>query len=234
MAEQLSRKDLKTDKFAVEVEHTVDYLSAHRAQTIRVVIAVAVVLLLAAGVYYYRNSQHAAREQALAEALAVQAAPVGTAPPNGGPSFPSESAKQDAVTKAFNLLGSNYSGSEEAYIAEYYLAGMDVSGAKMDSAKKRYQDVADHANKNYGSLAKLALSQIDFAENRSADAEKILRDLIDNPTDLVSKEQATIVLARGIGPTRPADARKLLEPLAAAGGQVSQIAIAALTELPAK
>ena len=232
MSDHLSRKELKTDQAAVAVEHTVHYFAQHRQQVTRIAIGVVVVLLLIAGVTYFRNSQHAARELALGEALAVQSAQVGPSQPNGALAYPSEQAKTEAVNKAFNRVINDYSGSEEAYISEYYLAGLDVDAAKMDSAKKRYQDVADKAEKNYASLAKLALAQIYFAESKVADGEKIARDLVDHPTDLVSKEQATIALAKGIGPTRSAEARKLLEPIILKP-EIGSVAMQAMNEIPA-
>ena len=122
----------------------------------------------------------------------------GRLPPGGGPSFPTQAAKDAAVTKAFTKLASDYSGTEEAYIAEYYLAGKALDAGKVDDARKKYQDVADHANANYASLAKLALAQLDFAENRIAEAEALLKDLMDHPTDLVSKTQARFTYAKVI------------------------------------
>ena len=46
----------------------------------------------------------------------------------------------------------------------------------------------------------------------------MLRDLIAHPTIFVSKEQATITLARYLAPKKPAEARKLLDPLRAEPG----------------
>jgi predicted negative regulator of RcsB-dependent stress response len=114
------------------------------------------------------------------------------------------------------------------------LAGQAVEAAKMDDARKKYQDVADHADSNYSSLAKLAIAQIDFTQNRSGEAEALLKDLIAHPTDLVSKEQATIVYAKGIGATRPDEARKLLTPLTTPPSDISPIVTAALADLPQK
>src|ERR1700677_938127 len=106
---------MKQDKFAAEVEHTVDFFAAHRQSTVRYgAIALAVILIVAA-VFYYRNSQHSVREQVLGEAIALATAPIGTAAPSGGPSFPTEAARKDAVTKALNKIMADYSGSQEAY-----------------------------------------------------------------------------------------------------------------------
>ena len=61
MASNFSRKALKQDKFAVEVEHTVDFFAAHRQSTFRYGGIALAVILIAAGIFYYRNSQHLPR-----------------------------------------------------------------------------------------------------------------------------------------------------------------------------
>ncbi len=235
MPSNLTRKELlKHDKFTVEAEHTVDFLSTHRKETVRYGgIALALIIIVAA-VFYYRSSQLSAREQTLGEAIAVSNAPVGQAPPGGGPSFATQAAKDDAVTKAFTKLISDYSGTEEGYVAEYFLGGKALDAGKVDDARKKFQDVVDHAQPNYASLAKLAIAQLDFAENRLPEAETLLKGLMDNPTDLVSKSQATYTYAKVIGQTKPDEARKLLIQLAAEKSDVSQIALSAMNDLPQK
>jgi predicted negative regulator of RcsB-dependent stress response len=236
VASQLTRKALKQDKFAVEVEHTVDFFAAHRQQTIRYGAIALAIALIVAGFFYYRNSQRALREQVLGEALALAEAPVGTPAANGGQSFATDAAKNDAVTKAFNKIVSDYGGTEEGYIAEYYLAASALASGRPDDARKKYQDVADHASANFGSLAKFSLAQIDAGDNRLPEAEKLYKDLMDHPTDLVSKAQATIAYAKAIAPTRPDEARKLLNQIGTAKdqGDIGAIANRALTEIPQK
>ncbi len=46
----------------------------------------------------------------------------------------------------------------------------------------------------------------------------MLRSLMDNPTVFVSKDEATIVLAKMLAPSKPAESRKLLDPLRAKPG----------------
>ena len=54
MASNLTRKEMKQDKFAVEVEHTVDFFAAHRQSTLRYgAIALAVILIVAAVFYLW-------------------------------------------------------------------------------------------------------------------------------------------------------------------------------------
>ncbi len=232
MSSNLSRKDLlKQDQFAVQVEHSVDYLGAHSQQAIRIGGAVLALAAIVGGGYYFYNSKQTARAVELGEAIELVSAPVGPAANPGSPSFATEAARQDAVKKAFNELISKNGGSAEAYVAEYYLASMDAEGTKLDDARRRYQDVADHAPANWAGLARLALAQLDVAENRMAEAEPIFRDLMSHPTDLVSEEQATIAYAKAIAQSRPAEARKMLQPIADSKGDVATVAAAALSDL---
>jgi predicted negative regulator of RcsB-dependent stress response len=223
---------LKTDKFALEVEHTVDFFEEHRTEIVRYgAIALAVVAIVVAVLFYTRH-QRGVRQEALAHALDVQQAPIGQPPPGGTLSFPTQEAKDKEVLKVFSDLASRYSGTDEGYIAEYYLGSIAADQGKLGEAEKRFASVADSGNKQYASLARLSLGQVYFAEGKNDLGEKTLRLLIDHPTFFVSKEQATIALARALAHTKPAEARKLLDPLRAIPGPVSQTAIQAYAELP--
>ena len=235
MASNLTRKELlKQDKFTVEAEHTVHFLSEHRKESVRYGVIALVFIVVVAAVFYFRSSQHSVREQILGEAIALTNAPIGAPPAGGGPSFQTQSAKDDAVAKAFTKLAADYSGTEEGYIAEYYLGAEALNGGKVDEARKKYQDVADHAGVNYASLAKLALAQLDVAENRTGEAETLLKNLIDHPTDLVSKTQANFTYAKVIAPTKPEEARKIFLQIAGERSDVSQLAMTAMSDLPQK
>jgi predicted negative regulator of RcsB-dependent stress response len=234
VAGRITRKELKSDRFALEVEHTFDFVAEHQRQLILYGSIAVAVVLVAVSVFFFMRRQHTVREQALGSAIQVQEAPVG--PPNPGAvvTFPTEEAKRAAATKAFDDVASKYPGSDEAAVAKYYLGASAADQGKMTDAEKLFQTAAAAGDKNYSSLARFSLAQVYFAEGRTADAEKILRDLMAHPTLFVSKEQATIALAKGIAPTKPAEARKMLEPLRTMPGAVSQVAINAVAELPAQ
>jgi hypothetical protein len=232
VAGHLTRKELKSDQVAVTVEHTVDYFQAHQQPIVRAVIAAVALAVIIGGVIFYRSQQHGVRDARLAEAMRVAQAPVGGAGTPDALMFPTNEAKAAEENKVFSKLQSDYPGTDEGYIAEYYLAGVDASQAKLEDARKKYQDVADHAGKNTASLAKFALAQIAFQENKPADGERLLRDLMDHPTDLVSKEQAILALADNMKTRNPAEARKLLEPLSKEGGEAAGFAGRVLNEIP--
>jgi predicted negative regulator of RcsB-dependent stress response len=232
VSDHLTRKELTQDNVALKVGETFHFFTTHRQQTLRYGGGILAVIVIVWAGFYYSNYKQNARQQALADAIQLQSAPVGAPPPNGGPSFPSEPAKKDAIVKAYSKIVTEYGGSTEGYVAEYTLAAMDAEAGKYGDARTKFQDVADHAGANYASIAKLGLAQIDFAEKKIADAQNILKDLMEHPTDLVSKNQAAFTLARGLAPTQPAEARKLLLPIASQAGEASQAAVTALQELP--
>jgi predicted negative regulator of RcsB-dependent stress response len=228
---RITRKELKTDKFALEVEHTVTFFEEHQKELIRYGSLAVVVALLIIGFLAYQRNQHTAREAALAQAIRVQEAPVGQSA-SGGLSFPSEDAKTQASLKAFTDLQTKYLGSVEGEIAQYYLGSIKADQGKLAEAEKLFLDVSQKGDDKYASLAKLSLAQIYFADGRDTQGEKTLRDLMASPTIFVSKEQATIALARYWMLKKPAEARKLLDPLRTQTGAVSQAALSLIGEMP--
>jgi predicted negative regulator of RcsB-dependent stress response len=228
---RITRKELKTDKFALEVGHTVTFFEDHQKELLRYgACGVAVILLVIGGVWYSRH-QHAAREEALAKAIQIQESPVGPPTPGQNQNFPTQEAKDEVALKAFGDLQSKYSGSEEGAIAQYYLGAIKADQGKLAEAETSFKEVADKGDAKYASLAKFALAQIYFADGRDDQGENILRDLIKNPTIYISKDQATISLARFLASKKPAEARKLLEPLRSIPGAVGQAAIQASGEV---
>jgi len=172
------------------------------------------------------------RQQALSRAIQVQEAPVGQGSPGAPLTFPTQEAKDKEAIKVFSELAAKYSGTDEGYIAEYYLGCIAADQGKLGEADKRFSSVADSAGKQYASLAKLSLGQLYFAEGKPGPGEKMLRSLMDHPTVFVSKDQATVVLAKVLAPSNPVEARKLLDPLRAKPGAISQTAIQAYGDLP--
>ncbi len=230
---RITRQDLKTDDFAVKVEAGLSFFEQHQEKVKKYGgIAVALVAVIIIGVIYMRH-QTAAREDALARAIEVQEAPVG-ASSTGGLAFPTQDAKDQEAIRVFTALENSYSGSTEGEIARYYLGAIHADQGKMAAAEKDFQSAAQKGNAQYSSLAKLSLAQIYFSDGRDTQGEATLRDLIAHPTLYVSADQATITLARFLAAKKPAEARKLLDPLRTKSGPVSQVAITLYSELPSQ
>lgn len=230
--DRITRKELKTDKFALEVGQTVTFFEEHRQDIIRYGgIALAVVVLVG-GYLLYSGRQHAKRQEALFRAIQIQESPVGPPTPGANRNFPTQEVKDQVALKAFGDLAAQYPGTQEGEIAQYYVGAIEADQGKLAEAEKSFKEVADKADANYASLAKLSLSQIYFADGRDQQGEAVLRGLMDHPTAFVSKEQAQLTLAKFIAPKKPAEAKKLLEPLRSMPGAIGTAALQAYSELP--
>jgi len=230
---RITRKELKTDKFALEVEHGLTFFEEHQKEIIRYGgIAVALVVIVL-GFMYYQRHERGIREQALGRAIQIQETGVGPATPGApSPTFPTQQVKDEIASKAFMEVKSKYPGSPEGKIAEYYLGSIRADQGNMAEAEKSLQEVVQKGDEKYASLAKLSLAQVYFSQGQTDQGEKTLRDLIAHPTIFVSKEAATIALARELMTVKPAEARKLLDPLRTVPGSVSQIALTLYGQLP--
>ena len=231
--DRITRQKLKTDNFALELGHTVTFFEEHRKEIARYGGIAAAVVVLIAGYSVYQRHQHDARQLDLARAIAVQEAPVAAASTNGSLTFPTQEAKDAAATKAFSDLQKQYPGTQEGEIAAYYSASIEADQGKMAAAETGFQQVAQKADAEYASLAKMSLVQLYFSDGRNSQAETLLRDLIKNPTVFVSKDQATLALTQYLIHKDPKEARKLLDPLRVSTvDAVRNVAISQFSQLP--
>ena len=232
--DRLTRKELKTDKFALEVGHGVEYVAEHKQQMIRYGAIAAGVLVLIIAIFAYRSYQNGVREDALRNAIRVQDALVGQPATESLLAFPTQEEKDKALQKAMAEVASKHPGTDQGSIARYFLGTYAADKGDLTGAEKALKDVIENGPANYASLAKLALGPVYKAQGKPAEGEKILRDLMANPTMFVSKEQATIALAQLLANSNPQEARKLIEPLREMRGPVSRAALTALAEIPQK
>lgn len=227
-----TRKDLKTDKFAEDVFDVFGWASAHKTEVVRYGAVLIALVLILVGVMYYNRSQTAAREEALSKALRVEDATTGATIEPTSLHFDTEAEKTKAKIQAFTELSAKYGGTQEGAIADMYLASYAVDQGNQDEAEKRYKRVVDDGPKPYASLARIALSQIYVSEGKMAEAEKVLRDAIANPSATVSKEQAQLALGEMLSQSNPTEAHKLLDPLrTSARGTISRAAIVASSKI---
>jgi hypothetical protein len=208
----LTRHDLKDqlehDQFTDAVTGVVSYTKTHTQQVIRWSIIAVAVLAVAGGIWGFLHYQKTQRQNDLAEAMAVTDAQVG--PPNDfAKTYPTQEAKDAAAVKAFSDVVAKDGSSNEGMIALYYLA---TQKAKTDQngSEVEFKRVADSGS-DVAPLAKIALAQIYVGQNKTAAAQDLLRSIINNPTDLISKAQAQILLAQTEAASNPQDAKGMLK-----------------------
>jgi hypothetical protein len=227
--DRITRHDLKTDQFAQQVGHIVEEVEAHRSQVIRYGAAAVAAVVLVAGVFWFVHSRKESREQELAKVMRIWDAPIG-APGGGEYSFADMAAKEKAFSKASAELIASHSGSDQAGAAEYLLGIRAADHGQLDVAERNFKQAAEDGGSEYGALAKLALADVYATQSKTADAEKLLKGLIEKPTVLVSKDQATIALAKLYIKSRPAEARKLVQPLLSQTTAVGRVAATLFAE----
>jgi hypothetical protein len=228
----ITRKELKTDNVAEGFEHVWLWFEEHKKEEVRYgAIALAAIVLIG-GFWIYRDHEHTAREQALGQAIRIQETPVANVSVSGGQTFPTQDAKDQAAIKAFTDLEIKYSGSDEAQVAEYYLGCIHSDAGKMAEAEKNFTNVMEHGDKNYASLGKMSLAEAYFGEGKFDQGEKLMRDLMANPTVFVSQDQAALALAKHMIGRNNAEARKLLGPIKDGKSQVATIAQMLSSQIP--
>jgi TolA-binding protein len=225
------KKVAKSDEFKQQVWHGIDVLSAHPAEIKKYGVIALAALLLVGGGYFYITHQAATREEALAKALKVHDATIGPNAQPGNLHYDTQEQKDKAMEAAFREVATQYHGSQEGAIASMNLGQAAIDKGDLASGEKEFKDVADHAPAAYASQAALALAQLYDIEGKTAEAQKILNDLIKNPTITVSKEEAQIALARAEAKSDPAATCKTLQGLSNERDAVRKAAMTAMGEL---
>jgi len=207
------REQLKHDVFVEEVTHSLDYAASHKKQ-LTTYAGIAIVAVAAGmGWYWWSGKQAEERQAALQDALQTQQAAVGEGSNPFLRSFKTQEIKDQEIGKAFNAIINKYPSSDEATIGHYYIGISYADQGKFDLAEKEWQIAVDKGSKEYAALARFALALSYAKQGKAQQAEQLFRYLADNPTAMVSKENAQIELAKLIAPTRPEEAKKILEPL---------------------
>ena len=207
------RNQIKHDKFVEEVTHTVGYLQQHQDQVKKYCVVAAAVLVVIIGIYAFLNYRQSQRQEALRQATLVLDGFVGPQNPAGGLAYPTQSEKDAAALKAFSEVATKHNGTREGDMARYYASIQLCDAGKLAECEAGFKQVVGSSDKNVASLGKLSLATLYTAQKKSEQAEAIFRELVNNPTAVVSKEQAQIGLARAIQQTKPQEAQIILKSL---------------------
>ena len=114
--------------------------------------------------------------------------------------------------KALSDVVAKDGGTRQGLLAQYYLGTLKAQSGDAHGAESDLHTAATSSNE-CAPLAKIALAQLYAGENKNAQAQGLLREMIDKPSDLVSKAQAQILLAHLEETTNPQEAKKLLQAL---------------------
>ncbi|HZR65502.1 MAG TPA: tetratricopeptide repeat protein [Terriglobales bacterium] len=235
------RHQLKQDKFSrttMQVaEKTVDWSAEHKNLLIAAGVVAAVIAAAVAGGWYYLQQQDQKASVDFGKALQTMNEPVrpaGMAPQADTPSFASSTERATEAHKQFQAIVDKYPHTRAADFSRYFLGVTSAQLGDSAAAEQDLKTVASYRNRNLSALAKLALAGIYRDKKQTVDAVNLYKQLMENPSDTVSKSAAQIELAQtyqDAGMT--GDAKKQYEQIQkdAPQSEAGQIASAKLQEL---
>jgi predicted negative regulator of RcsB-dependent stress response len=217
-----TRHQLKTDRFTKATigaaEATAHWTVEHKSKIIITVVIAVVVLAVLLGSWYYLGQQDGKANVQLSQAvrtLSTQIRPAGTPETPNLPTFASAEERAAAAKKQLQGIVDQYPHTRTADIARYMLGTTAIEVGDNATAERELRDVADIHNRNLASLAKLALAGLYGNTNRTKDALDLYKQLIDKPSDTVSKVTAQLQLADLYESSQqPAEAKRIYEQIA--------------------
>lgn len=209
-----TRRQLKEDKFVETAQGAAEWTAAHREPLIYGAIAVIVIVLATVGFLTWRNKQNDSANIALGTAMRVFSEPVRpTGVPASPDTFASVAERAKAAQKQFKDVADNHSHTEAGSIARYMEGVAALQAGDNSAGEQTLKSVADSGNKNVAALAKMALANFYRSNNRASDATRIYKDLVDHPTDTVSKAAAQLAMAEMYESTDPQQATALYQQI---------------------
>lgn len=212
---RISRQELKHDEFVESVAEATGYLRGH-GRTIAIAAGIVVAVLIAVfGYRLYAERQSIRAETALGKAMQTFHARLRQpAEPAAEPdeiTFASDSIKYQSALKEFGDLVQKYPRTRAARVARYYSALSQIQLGQAEAASRTLEELAASDDREISSLAKFQMAQLYQRSGKWSDSEKLLRQIIQNPTFSVSKAAAEMTLADQLRQKNPAEAIKLYE-----------------------
>lgn len=217
-------KEIEHDQFVAKVGEAIEYTSSHKSQVVRWVAVGIVAVLLVGGIWWYLSYQRAQRQADLREAFTLSEATVGKEATPYAKNFPTQDAKDEAMLKAYSAIASKYSGTREGDLGAYYAAVLRNDHGDTNGAIALLKGVVD-GGRPMAAMAKMSLASLYTGQGKYADAEALVKSLIDHPTALISKEHAQVLLAQLLAKHDPEAAKKLLATIKIPKGALERPAL---------
>jgi tetratricopeptide (TPR) repeat protein len=239
VAEHISRKDLKHDKFAEAVSHGVEEVASHQKQVWLIAAVVLVIVLAAAGWRFWSERQTVKAQAAFDEAMKTYQARIrvpGEAEEPGETTYVDEKNKFTDAVKKFEQVSKDYSLTKPGRLAKYY-AGLSYANlGNHEEAQKWLRQVEGSSDEELAALGRFQLAHTMEALGKGEDAVNLYKALIAKPGTFVPKATAMLALADYYRKTNPAEAIKLYNQIKEEfkDSTVSQEAETRLQEMQAK
>jgi predicted negative regulator of RcsB-dependent stress response len=216
--QHISRQELKEDEFVSSLDSAYEYYLQHQKSVITTAIAVAIVIAIGVSAFYWNRSRNQKASALLSQALQLYHAPLQTPGQPAQPNVQTYASEHDravAAQKVFRQAAESYGGTSAGKFARYYLGLTQVELGDNAGAENTLRAAASSGNDNVSALAKQALADLYVTQGKVQQAQSLLRELINKPTDTVPKAESMLALAAAERDSNPADATKLYSQIKA-------------------
>jgi predicted negative regulator of RcsB-dependent stress response len=191
-----TRHALKKDKFAQATASSVSWVSGHRSNVLRWVIAALVLLAVAIAALIFWTKRTDAADNALGSALDVYSAPLATpgAPPEAN-TYTTASDRSRAANKQFLAVAQQYGWLPEGTKAHYFAGITSQELGQTASAESELKIAAGSWDHNLANLAKVALAAVYHQSARDPQAIDLYNQIIAKPSETVAAGVAQLDLA---------------------------------------
>lgn len=167
------RHRLKENEVAISVARARETLDIYRKPIIAAVVAILAILAIVAAMVIWRQQVDDKARTLLADAMAVEQAPVtpapvagqATPPPAQPGAYPTEQAKREAALQRYLAAADAYPSSRAGITARYHAASLLALLGRSADAVKQYQQVIDRAGSGslYREMARLGIADLETA-----------------------------------------------------------------------
>jgi tetratricopeptide (TPR) repeat protein len=213
-----TRHKLKKDAFAEAVYQQVSWAQENRKTLIAIGVVVAVVLAALISLWYVNSQRNLTASEKLGAAqriLETPLTPPGTPPQPGEQSFSTAADRAKAALPQFLNIADHYSWTTSGHIARYYAGVAYRDMGDTANAEKMLKKAAGDGDKDLASFAGYALAELYQGQGRDKDAVSTYQELINHPSDAISKSTAELYLAQYYEEKQqPGQAKQLYQQIA--------------------
>lgn len=235
---RLTKQELKNDELGEQLGVGLDYFMHHKRPLLKWLGVAAAVVVVVIAVMLFNQHRNQAAATAFGKAMDVYHSPVVPEPPKDSPvrTFKTDKDRQEAALKEFTTVASEHGGTSLGRWAKHYIALINADLGKLPEAEKGFQELVGEGDEDLSSSSKLALAGVYMKQNKSGEAEKLLKELVEKPTRTVPKAASQMALADLYRSKNPAQAKAIYQELAKEFPETSiaEFANLKIEELPAK
>lgn len=225
-----TRHALKHDSFVDSTNATLDWAAENRGTLIRYgIIGLAVIALIIAAIWTYAARQQQA-QNLLGQALSIYETPLrvpGEPADQAQGSFDTAAARAKAAYPLFEKAANQYGWLRPGEDARYFAGLADMDMGHQAKAETDLKKAAKAHDGNIAALAQMALASLYAQSNRTSQAVRIYKKLIQHPTTTVPASAAQLQLASLYENTDPEKAKQIYAEVKDKSGKTAAGQIAA-------